>query len=532
MQDVSGESLQDTVLSGADALKTTLKVLDRRGASVFDLGEAYRVEKLAVLLADKYRQEITYPMDKQATDGTAFSRALYADRAVHYARPDNALQPDMGLFTDAQVELHSAVTDSKTVSGTPGKFSSWTSTGIYAPPGKAITITRTDNSANEIRVRFNMLRHSTRVWNESGYNRPLYLASNEVTIAPGQSYTLSTPYGGPVYVWSRGVNDAPDAYSVNFENVLPNPLLENFDSASIQVFSDELLSTASDWVDIRTPFAEIHSLKSHMISALNKQDGNKDNGYTSEDVQTYISDLNDYLITGNYEYAGISDAALAPLDNDVQQFCTDFGLTAVAYQGSVRNLCDDTAIHEKPKVQHINADIRAACGSLCAGNPFDSGSPIMPLGWGENHEMGHNLQRSRLKIYGSRSSEVSNNLFPLHTSWRWASDQGLSEHPSLSRPNHESAFNLLQQEILAGTQPGIGHPLWSESTIYAKAFERLSFYMQLAYTQRNWNVYTKIYIMERIFSSALHSDADWAVVRDLLKLGSYSRADAKNNERQ
>jgi hypothetical protein len=84
------------------------------------------------------------------------------------------------------------------------------------------------------------------------------------------------------------------------------------------------------------------------------------------------------------------------LKHDVQQFRTDFGLTTVACQGSLRNLCDDEVIHEKLKVLRINADIRAACGSLFAGNPFDSGSAFMPLGWGENHEMGHNLQRQGL----------------------------------------------------------------------------------------------------------------------------------------
>jgi hypothetical protein len=317
------------------------------------------------------------------------------------------------------------------------------------------------------------------------------------------------------------------AYTVEFDGVLDNPMLDSFDANSIQSFADELLSTNSDWVDIKTTYTEIHSHKSHMRQALERQDGDRSNGYTPGDVQDYIDDLNGYLINGNYEYAGFAGPGLQALSTAVQQFCADTGLSAVVYSGGVRNLCTDTDIHAIPKVQHINADVNAACGSLCSGNPFDTGGPIMPLGWGENHEMGHNLQRRLLKVYGSRTTEVSNNIFPLHTSWLWAQRQGLEQHPTQRRPSHEQAFNLLQAAIAAGTPATINHPLWAQTGIYDKAFERLSFYLQLVYTDQSWDLITRLYIIERIFSDARYNDENWLAVRHQLGFDNYSAEDAQ-----
>ena len=104
----------------------------------------------------------------------------------------------------------------------------------------------------------------------------------------------------------------------------------------------------------------------------------------------------------------------------------------------------------------------------------------MPLGWGENHEMGHNLQRERLKIYSGRSTEVSNNIFPLHTQWSWTVAQGLAKHPDQTSPSNQSAFSILQTAISAGTAASSSHPLWSGTGSYDNAFQRLAFFMQLA----------------------------------------------------
>ncbi len=530
--DGTGKSVQDLFNAGASAIRTQLRALDQAGTNLFALDDSKNLLKIAVLLADKYRENIQYTMDKDTTDDTRFYQALFADYAVHYARPNNAYQPDMGDFTDAVVALNAAPTTTATQSFTPTAFTEWTSTGLYAPPGKTITIRRTDSSTNKVRMKLNFLRESTRLWNTDQYSRPRYMSSPEVTLAAGETYTLSTPYGGPIYIAWDGVASGAVPFTVEFQNVLDNPLLTAFDSVSIQTFLSEVEAANSDWVDIKTPFAEIHSLKSHMLKAFAKQDGDEADGYTPADVEGYIRELNKYLIAGNYEYTGFTGTGtdLQALNPDVSAFCsrTGFDLTTVVYGNSptAMDLCRDAVINARPKIQHINSDVNAACGGLCSGNPFDSSAPIMPVDWGENHEMGHNLQRGRTKIYDGRSTEVSNNIYPMHTQWQWAKDHSLIKHPTQTRPANEEAFRLLQTAIAAGTAPSINHPLWTQSGTYDKAFERLSFYIQLVYTQGSWDLYTKLHIMERIFSDAIKDDDKWLDVRALLGFGSYNRTEA------
>lgn len=526
--DAAGNSVATLFNNGASAVRDQLRALDGKGISAFSRGSSENLLKLAILLGDKYRDVVQFPMDKDATDDTTFYRAQFADFAVHYARANNTYQPDMGKFTDAQVELNAQATISKTVSYTPTEFEEWTSTGLYAPPGKTITVRRTDTGTSVVKLKFNILRDGAmHVWQTNDYNRPRFLESSTLSLEVGKTYTLSTPRGGPVYVGWNAVASGATPFTLEISGVLENPLLKAFDDASIQTFLSQVEAANSDWIDIKTPYAEVHTLKAHMFSAFSKQDGNSSNGYTLTDVQNYIDDLNNYLIAGNYAFAGFTGTGLPSLNASVSNFCSSVGLTSVSYDGAVTNLCTNAKIHVKPKIQHINADIQANCGALCSGNPFDSGSPIMPLDWGENHEMGHNLQRGRLNVYAGRSGETSNNIFPLHTQWAWTVAQGLTKHPSTTRPSNQSAFTMLQSAMAAGTAATINHPLWANgSNVYANAGERLAFYMQFMYSHQSWDLYTKLYLMERIFTDAIKTDAKWSAAKDLLGFSAYSRTDA------
>ena len=204
--DSNGQNVETLFNQGATSVRNQLSAFDKLGINVFAQSDDKRLLKLLVLLGDKYRENIHYPMDKIATDDTTFYSALFADNAIHYARPNNFYQSDMGDFTDAQVALNTAPAISKTLSFTPTVFDEWTSTGMYAPPGKTITIRRTDSWTNEVKVRFNYLRESTKLWYTNEYSRPRYMASPSVTLKAGQSYTFSTPYGWPDLPWlgSRG----------------------------------------------------------------------------------------------------------------------------------------------------------------------------------------------------------------------------------------------------------------------------------------------------------------------------------------
>lgn len=96
--------------------------------------------------------------------------------------------------------------------------------------------------------------------------------------------------------------------------------------------------------------------------------------------------------------------------------------------------CLDPAIHTRSTVQHSNYDERAACGDGCSGNPWDAGWSITPTGWGEAHELGHNMQVKHLNIHYpptgtgdrnawstlvNRAGENSNNVFPYYVLWNY-----------------------------------------------------------------------------------------------------------------
>ncbi|WP_020560865.1 ImpA family metalloprotease [Thiofilum flexile] len=522
----TGETQQSLFFDGADALSTAINILDRQKKNAFKLDDGLRLIKLALLLSDKLRHDITYPMDKQNTLDATFLKGIFADNTINYNRPNNIAQPKMGSFAtnDLIAELP---TQTKTINQVPTEFNEWTSTGIYIPAGKTFTLTRTDTTDTTTKFKINFLRPgSTRAWNPNGYARPLYLASPEMTLANNQSYSFSTPYGGLLYIgWNASANTDP--ITINATGVLESPLLAAFDDASIQAFVDHLNNTPIGWADIKTPYAELHTLKSHLFKSFNLQDNNTSNGYTTTDIKNFISDLNNYLIAGNYNYAGFSGVGLPSISDEALSFCNKLGLDAIMYDGVTKNLCTDTTIHSRPAIQHINADAMANCGSLCSGNPFDAGSPIQPLDWGENHEMGHNLQRPRLKIYDTRSREVSNNIFPLHTMWKSAKAKG-STTITTTRPNHKGAFTILQTSIAAATAANSSHPLWVKTGTYDNAFERLSFYIQLMYTAGSWDFYTEMYIMERILTHAVKSDTRWNAVKNQLGLSQYTRTAANN----
>ena len=525
-----GGTLQSSVFDGIEYLQGSFAALDEQHANVFDLGTGYRLLKLAALLGDHYRDDSTYPMDKVSTDAATFYRALLGDYAVNYARNNNPMQPDVGSFTDAQSELNSASVITRTLTLVPEFESGWTSTGLYVPPGRAMTLHRTDASPTELWVKVNFLRHSTRVWNTDGYTRPRFVTSREIELEAGESVVLSTPYGGPLYVWVDGVEGLPEPLSLEVAGVSENPLLDGDGITDISTFVTDTETTDSDWVDLRTPQVEIHSLKSHMLSSFSDQDGDRSDGYQLNDVQDYIDDLNTYLIAGNYALAGYTGEGLPELSAQVRAWCTARGFDSFQYEGEARNLCTDTVLHPKRRKQHINSDVIAYCGSLCAGNPFDSGYAIGPLGWGENHEMGHNLQRHRIKIYGSRSNEVSNNLFPIHTLWRWTINQGLDQHPAGRGGSHAEAFAQLQAAIAAGTPADENHPTWAGTGTYDNNGPRLAFYEQLVWTHGSWSVYTKMYLLERLFTDAIRSDSRWNALGAAMGFDTYTRETAVGME--
>lgn len=69
--------------------------LDQMDRSAFSLSDA-DILKAALLLADKYRSSIDYPIAWQ--ESAAWQQAMFADWLVNYARTRNLGQPDLGEY--------------------------------------------------------------------------------------------------------------------------------------------------------------------------------------------------------------------------------------------------------------------------------------------------------------------------------------------------------------------------------------------------------------------------------------------------
>ncbi|WP_341503913.1 ImpA family metalloprotease [Gallaecimonas sp. GXIMD4217] len=496
---------RDAFLDGAERLKTSLNSLDAKGVVLFE-EQGRELLKLFVLLGDKYRAGIAYPMDKASTDTTTFLKAYLADHLAYYHREHNPAQGDLGNFSDALPAGLPLVEQS--LSFELGKDGGYRGTGLYLLPGQPIHLTRTDGQALPLKVFINTQRTgSTREFNDNGYQRPKFLKSPQFELVGGAEQILTSPYGGPLMVQLPA---GSGQVSLRVSQVTPYPYLTDFAQASS--YLAEMDGSPIGWAGLRTDFVEINSRK-HMMQSFIQ--GDRYQG----DVQQALDDVWTYMIKGTYDLAGFQGEGLA-LPAKVLERCQSLGWD-----------CQNADIHGKPRVQHINVDEAAHCGGGCAGNPYDQAWVLSPFGWGESHEIGHNLQRSRLKIYGGRSTEVSNNIFPLYKGWQRYQDTG-ELIGSCDRQSPATTYGWLQQaHNQADPSQAMYDKLWSQSGTYDNAGTRLDFYWQLAMLadelaglDNGWQIYSLLYLHERQFSRARNDAASWAAQKDALGMGSFAEA--------
>ena len=503
------ETLGAEFKDGVDMLRDEIEAQDLKGQNIFDLSDEDNFLKLAILLGDKYRENISYPMDKLTTEQNVFFKAYFADHLVHYSKPNNILQKDLGNFSTQSQSIHDLDGVDDNITLLPTTYSEWTTTGFYAKPGATISIKRTDTSLNIVKVKFNMLRSaSTREWNENLYLRPKFMQSHVITLEVGKEYNISTPYGGPIYIYSEA-STSPTEFTLAFKNIVKHPTLLDLSPEGISKFKTEFESPNNifDWVDVKTPFIEIHALKdrfkgSYTTAGFYPYDG---------DLELYLKELKIYLSDTVFGLAGFAGEGLS-LSNELQTFCSNNNLD-----------CTGT-IHNKPKAQHINVDFKASCGAACSGNPYDTAGFLTPTNQLDAHEIGHGLQRKRLKIYDKKSTEVSNLLFPDYVNWTYMINNNISEHQSLKMAFNSSALELVyDNSILTNPLLGISNPLWTRATTYQNVKSAHSFYRQLVSIEQSWDIITKLYLIERLFTDAILTDEKWEQNKDKLGFANYLR---------
>ena len=537
--------LNNEIFPIINSVKTQLNFFDRKALSLFKGSYKYKeLSKLYVMLGDEYRKTIHYPVQNpldlcddstkpSASDKNkgflTFLQVAFADRLVYYTRDDNLAQSDLGDFSDKLSDDLPTESVEKTFTLT-GKPSHYTGTGLYALPGRKITITRDsgDTVTKPAFIFFNPQRtKTTRDLEKNSYTRPKFVQSPHIIIPKDHPVTLSTPYGGTIML---EYPQATGTIKIKFDSVYHYPFISDISNLDAQAeFFNELKSSPINWAGIKTDFVEIHSLKKYLIESINSDAFSNSNTF-SDKVKEMMHSIWTYMIKGVYEMAGFADTGLE-LAPEVKKKCDTLGWD-----------CTDKTIHKGPKIQQINIDIHSVIGGATAGNPYDQSWPIDPFGWGESHEVGHNLQKNHFNIYKEQSRESSNNIFPAHKQWQVYNESNQKYKDDIgssclrTHGSTKSAYDIIKQaasdsnptqyvyeHIWEPTQYVYEHVMWQQGSHDA---ERLAFYIQIAalaqdilaqdkpdnnHIGNGWQIFTLLYLHNRLL--------DHAKKEDLSKLG-------------
>lgn len=455
----------------------------------------------------------------------------------------------------------------------------WTSTGFTQVPGRAVTVTLTNDPGIPIAVRTFATRNAnsrTSEYTSAGkplYNRPQFPVGTWMFLRPGVPTTVNSPYGGPLYVnLDGGSLSSPQQVSFKFANVSKHfAVLDARDDNALKRLAQDLMSLSAYWVDIVGTGFELHLPAGKLKQSLSSAGLDVGVGRRIY-YNTTTSGLGQIMIDYKENWAE-KEYRMASLKIDGESLNSSLSLEVRRACQFMNWDCLNETIHRIDGVQHLTYDAYAACGQLCSGNQITSRGAPAPIGWGEGHELGHNLQRTALNIYwpdtklgtqmGSidkwtsyvvRSTEFSNNIFPYFNQWAYfrlelpscfgtGKDDGpLRRHDdqdmTIAFSAHQSAYSKLErndQHVVLdhkcrslGTFPlgtrsdvMLSDAIWSSNAYAANNGERMSFYFALAQilqgkTLANGailtdgrNIYTLLYLAARLFSAYATGATTW-----------------------
>ena len=458
-------------------LKSMIESLDDGDVDFFASSYTPSYLKVAALLGDKARQLISYPF--WVTDIPSFVLNMYADSSIVYRRSTAPRQPDLGSLTCPEWMVTSFDQadgclinrwDYRTYEGLETVYSNeifeqptlienqWTTTGLYALPGETFNVSRVDNNGSYVKTELYFWYQRIGISKSleprgdmlSGYHRPTYTRSHGILIPPGGStVTITAPYGGPIYLQVTGL--LPDdkaldgAYSVKlrFDGVAKHAtILDMGSQASVNHFLGVLYKTNLPTMDWKGDGLEVHARKDKLFDGLTKSGDADLLDYTDPvtGIQTLVDDYRFRFVETQYGLAGFKAPGKSlrdTLPQEVQALCS-----------LLKWPCLDEKLHRRQSLQHSNYDDRATCGAGCSGNPWDAAWPVQAIGWGESHELGHNMQiyqlvigypsapngdRNKWSSLSSTSGENSNNIFPYYVKWnyyrKWRRYEGWMEGP-------------------------------------------------------------------------------------------------------
>ncbi|CAA6813148.1 MAG: FIG01200241: hypothetical protein [uncultured Sulfurovum sp.] len=468
---------------GATIVKNIFNAFDTSKQNIF-LVNNYRLQKLLTLTADKFRQSVSYPMDKVNTDDTVFMKSYYADHAVYNYRAINPVQVDMGNFSRSDFSHITPIT--KIVNLISKK--SFRSTGAYALPGQTVKVTRNDDADVTVKVRINTLRSgATHEYEVNGYKRPKYLTTPYFELIQGETISFTSPYGGTLQL-SFDTNELP--VEVTFENVGEHPYwASSVDNAS---FAQKLEANEYDWAEIATSGFEVHSKLDKMIESVNDEKWG-----TGEALAQGVYDY-----TSNYPHvlAGFKGEGV-----DVVPEIHDWA--------NERNITIETI----DKMKHMNAD-QATCGYGCSGNPYDAYWAFDPIGHGDIHEMGHSLQKMR---FAGFENHTATNTFSYYTKSKYFDITG--KEPSCQGLPFQSLFNTIQASVgESNVTDYLQKNLWNVAGLgerYLLKIQAMMHAQKLGKLGNGWHVLARVHILEREMNRAKQ---DWEARKDSVGFSTYS----------
>ena len=487
-------SFNDAYRPALNTIRAQLQSLDSQHLDMFDQSN-YQLYKLITLLGDSYRSQLTYPMDVATSDEMDYLKAMFADNTVYNFRDINPAPTDLGNFS--RTDFSHITPSNKTVKIINKQ--GFRSAGVYALPGQTVTVTRTDNNAVKTWVFINTQRSaSTHEFANNGYNRPKYLQSSHIEVKPGQTIKFTSPYGGPMQVSFDNSEAATTQF--NFTNIGLHPYWREGDDGTL--FMQQLADAEFDWAELATEHFEVHSRLDKMKTTM-----------SHEPLWNTPEKMGEAIATHVHNYPHLLAGFKGPNIDTVSEI-TDFAAT----QGWKLDNLD--------MVKHMNAD-QATCGSGCSGNPYDASWSFSPTGHGDIHELGHGLEKWRLRFDG-HDGHSSTNPYSYYTKSRAFKETG--KLPSCQGLSIQKGFDLLQTSMNQ-TDP-FAYMQQAKLTSWSDGMATMLQMMIAA--QKNgalddgWHLLARLHILLREFERAKANDETWLTKRASLGFGTYNLSSAQN----
>jgi hypothetical protein len=482
--------------TGLVSIREQFESLDETATHIFDEANSYEVEKLLALMGDRYRASFSLPMDKASADRLAWSKAFFADYTVYNSRSKNPVQADLGNFSRTDFSHVSGTNKSLSIVSKPN----FRSAGVYVIPGETITVTRTDNNSSlETSIFINAQRtSSTKPFGSRTYDRPKFLSSARTLIAPGETITLTSPYGGPLYVSfdDVGINASFDVTNVGLHAFWDG----SEDNAS---FAQAMSDNHYDWVEVASEHVEIHSRFNLIEDTFTE--------LTADGITATAEELSRLMQTFMHGDLFALGGFIGPdiqVTSEAQALATAKGLSFTA----------------RDRVQHGVLD-QPSCGYGCSGNPYDAAWDFHPLGHGDLHEIGHTIEEGKFKFDGREGHATTNpySYYPKHRAWV---EEGIE--PDCQSVPFDDVNSLLQ------TAQGEADPDAYMAAQDLDAWDDgIALMIQVLMSAQNqgalsdgWQLYPVLHALEREFDSIDGNSTNWDAGKAAIGFGGFSHTQA------